>query len=177
MKIRRKNPAFYKIGYHATNKIDEIIDSGKLKADKRDFSIYKGKIPIYFMTYDRLNFLTTSLKRYLHTFKYIIKVNVSNFNQYPDFGTLQDFGFQRENLADWSDQNYIISYSETMQKPPPAHMKKWMIKFNNQIPIKEFFTNPILIKDAIATTHTFTIIEDIPINKIIDINEFSPKFK
>lgn len=161
----RKNPAFYQYGYHFTNRmeLDSIFLTGLIKTldPIRSFElIYKIK-PIYFLTYDKIKFLSDAMKNYIQGKDLFLKVNVSQYNQYPDFGTLRDFGFEY-----WKDH---IKFNNLLQ--PPKLMKKWIIKYDNKIAASEFFKNPYLIKDAIATTHSFVILENIPVNKIISIFE------
>lgn len=165
----RKNPAFYQYGYHFTtkDKLDNILISGALKTFEPDRSFelsYKVQ-PIYFLTYNKITFLADSMKDFVRQRQILLKVDVSSYSQYPDFGSLIDFGFQY-----WPDPDHI---KHNKLSPLSKLMKKWVIKFNNKIPTSEFLLNPHIIRDSIATTHSFVILEKIPVSKIISIFEFS----
>lgn len=175
MKKRIKNPAFYQYGYHFTGylQLRSILNQEILKIDEpsRSFEGYFfNKKPIYFLTKDDVKFLSTEMQQYIVGYEYLLKIEVSNYNQYPDFGSLQDYGveIQKKYSKDLSHLFYIVKRNK---KHTPKLLKKWFSILGEEIPLTEFKTNPHLIKDCIATTHSFITLENIPIKKIIEIIE------
>lgn len=176
MKSKRlKNPPFYKWGYHFTNKLDDIFQSEELKVKilspaESEYNEYGNIRPIYFLTNDRLKYLTKPMQAYLNIqyVPYLLKVDVSRYNQYPDFGALADLNFS----TSFTKPMYFYFNEKNKKKiNVSSKLVKWIKKFNNAISLKECLTNPNFIQDCIATTHSFVILENISISNVKDIWE------
>lgn len=190
MKRLKKNPFIYDYGYHFTRDIDlpYILDNGfRIKEDSNPLTperiIYGYLKPIYFVTSPNyFNLYPKSvITSYLNSRDFILKVDIKKFEQQIDFNALLDWGdydWETEPLVTTMDKYLIIRYDsldnndylkklKLLDKYPL--IKKWFIKFNYRIPLKEFKTNKQLILDTIITTQTFTILEDISPKLIVDV--------
>ncbi len=102
-KTKRKNPSFYKYGYHITSNenLDSILDHGfKRKSEGGRYTIdsfkiadiiYNNKIPIYFLTTPSLKYLTPSFKADFYEHRNnisMLKVDIEYFNHLPDLDYL-----------------------------------------------------------------------------------------
>lgn len=109
--LRKKNPSFYKYGYHITipENLENISKYG-LKQNVRSNNLflsyneskfkeelYGRNFPIWFYITDNFNKLSSWSKSYFYKYKYInkkelnlilLKVNIENFDQYPDIEPL-----------------------------------------------------------------------------------------
>jgi len=195
-KIKRKNPSFYKYGYHITSNdnLDSILNDGfkrKLGGDRygRDSIdiariIYNNKIPVYFLTTPSLKHLTPTFKAAFYEDRYnisMLKVNIEKFNHLPDI----DYLLMDENyrfIYDYDDPqgiDFTRKYKnwfkvETTSKDIPSKLKKWVDKYGI-IPIAEFKNDPKLTMAMIATTHTLCIAEDVPSKYIVDVLDLKGK--
>lgn len=102
-KSKRKNPSFYKYGYHITSNsnLDSILDNGfKRKSGGGRYGndsfkiaelIYNNKIPVYFLTTPSLKYITPSFKDDFYEDKdniSMLKVDIEKFNHLPDIDYL-----------------------------------------------------------------------------------------
>lgn len=168
----RKNPYIYDHGYHATEEQDLnniLVNGFKLRPTTNKYNtalnyLYDNYNPIYFLTSPHYfkYYKHTPLRHNLRFRKFLIKVNVKKFDQLVDFQSFSDInlGYNMEYVYPSINIKYFL---ET------PLLYKWLIKFDNQIPIKEFKTNQKLIVDMIITTQTFTVLENIHSEYIEDI--------
>lgn len=119
-KVKRKNPSFYKYGYHITSNynLDSILDYGfKRKSGGDRYGndsfkiaelIYNNKIPIYFLTTPSLKYLTPTFKAAFYEDKdniSMLKVDIEKFNHLPDIDYLL------------MDENYKFIFEDYNRNP------------------------------------------------------------
>lgn len=196
VKVKRKNPSFYKYGYHITSNhnLDSILDYGfkrksggdRYGSDSIDIAkiIYNNKIPIYFLTTPSLKYLTPTFKAAFYEEQAnisMLKVDIENFNHLPDLDYLlmdDDYKFLYSNEDEGIDftrkfKNWF-TLKQTTSKDIPPRLKKWVDEYRI-VPITEFKNDPKLTMAMIATTHTLCIAEDIPSKYIMDVLDLKGK--
>ncbi len=166
---RRKNPETvdfhrYEKGYHVTSEksFEQILKSGYLKPNSNkhlatfweaDYYGYfeKGFTPLFFGS----SIETLEKNFYIRANSKVLEVDISSFPQYPD---LPMFG------------NKIATDQKGMywDHRVPSQFQGRM-KLGEVVPFEEFFTNKRLGNSVIAYTRSITIMEPIPISKILNV--------
>lgn len=185
MKKSKRNPYVVEYGYHLTHKkeLSSILEKGLLpkyrglqSTSARLYNIqkdvYKSIRPIYFLTTPDIEKLTFNMKEdliYYLKYDIILKVEVSNYNQIPDYNCLiLDYGFDYKRRELYLYPHYHYSFYEELHE-----LLKILNKYKNDyqitIPLKELKQNEKLQKDLINFTKTFCIDEPIPAYKIKEI--------
>lgn len=169
-KTKKQNPETadfkrYNIGYHVTTErgLDAIQNSGFLKPNsyknlatfwEADYYGYFGKgfTPLFF-AHD----IETLMKNfYIQKNSKVLEVNIKDFPQYPDLPMLGN-----RMKTSKSKNGMYWDY-----KVPPIF---GMLKLNEIVPFEEFFTNERLGNKTIYYTQSVTIMENIPIENILNV--------
>jgi hypothetical protein len=170
---KRKNPEpaefkRFSEGWHVTKpaNLEMILQSGYLKPNSNknlalsweaDYYSYfeSGFTPLFFA--QSLEILEKNF--YIQKTSKILKVNIENYSQYPDLPMLA-------NYAKTTKDGLYFDYQV------PTKLQGRM-KLKEIIPFSEFFTNKRLGAAVINYTRSVTIMENIPISSIIDVQEGS----
>lgn len=164
---RKKNPSFYKYGYHSTKKVflSDIIESGYLKPNfgrnmslfwKKDYYniIEENFIPLFFFISEK----TLIRKGYNFKNHVILKIDVNEYDQYPDLPLFE--GNSKVKIED-----SLIYFQNNVDIPNILYEY-----FENKIwTKKQLFANRGLCEAIIKYTGSFTIIDEIPIQNIEEI--------
>ena len=168
---KRKNPELVEFkrfseGWHVTKapNLWMIQKSGYLKPNSHknlalsweaDYYSYfePGFTPLFFA--QSLEILEKNF--YIQKTSKILKVDISNYSQYPDLPMLA-------NHAKTTKDGLYFDYQV------PTRLQGRM-KLNEVVPFSEFFTNKRLGDAVINYTRSVTIMENIPIKNIIDVQE------
>lgn len=166
---RRKNPETadfhrYEKGYHVTTsfKLAMILDSGFMmpNSHKNLALFWKADYYGYFEPDFTPLFFASSIETleknfYIRKDSKVLEVDISSFPQYPD---LPMFG------------NKIATDQKGMywDHRVPSQFQGRM-KLGEVVPFEEFFTNKRLGNSVIAYTRSITIMEPIPISKILNV--------
>lgn len=196
-KRQRNPPPIYKYGYHITpiENLENILTNGlkrelnvSIDYGKRKFQekLYGTKSPIWLYTTSNFQHISSWSKSYFYKYKYvgmnkldliILKIDISNFEQYPDIEPLiheLDFDINIYNTM-WSnysnkyvENSKLIMYWKNLKNKIPSRFTQYIKNYKNIIPVSEFTKNINLIKDIMSFTHTLCIVQDIPSKCIVN---------
>lgn len=168
-RFKRKNPELAEFrrfpeGWHVTkpNSLINIEKSGYLKPNsyknlalswEADYYSYfePGFTPLFFA--QSLEVLEKNF--YIQKTSKILQVNIQQYKQYPDLPMLA-------NYAKTTKDGLYFAYDV-------PNKLQGVIKLNEIVPFSEFFTNKRLGNAVINYTRSVTIMEDIPIENIINV--------
>lgn len=153
--------------------IDQI---SKYKFDSNknylDYFLFEFKTPLFFTDLPDINrFNTESMQDYADRyFDLILKIDVSEYNQYPDYHMLL-IDYDCKIHYDNSFYFLIDIYTRLYQKLSKV-LNNYPVIFRNfkAIPFEDLKTNENLQLEIISYTNCFCIDQDIPPEKIIDIS-------
>ena len=169
--FKRRNPELaefrrFSKGWHVTKptSLSMIRQSGYLKPNsyknlalswEADYYSYfdSGFTPLFFA--QSLEILEKNF--YIQKTSKILQVDIQNYKQYPDLPMLA-------NYAKTTKNGLYFDYQV------PTKLQGRM-KLNEVVPFNEFFTNKRLGDAVINYTRSVTVMEDIPIENIIDVRD------
>lgn len=171
---KKHNPILADYGYHATSSKNlksikekglipgyfekKYIDSDLVKVSSY---FYNNKQPIYFADLPDINRIPETLKYHFENQEYDIwlKVDVSDFNQYPDILMLiLDFGFRISNNHLFPKYDIYYEHNKSLTK--------LLKKYDEDIPFESLKTDDDLISELILLTGTFVVNQKITPNYI-----------
>lgn len=153
--------------------IDQI---SKYKFDSNknylDYFLFEFKTPLFFTDLPDINrFNTESMQDYADRyFDLILKIDVSEYNQYPDYHMLlidYDCKIHYDNSF-----YFLIDIHTRLYQKLSKVLNNYPVIFRNfkAIPFEDLKTNENLQLEIISYTNCFCIDQDIPPEKIIDIS-------